>query len=105
MDAKDECQAKLAKLGFRLGVYRHYKGGLYVVYSTSLDEELLHALVHYYSLEKKTRWTRFLDVFTEEVDVPDGKVARFVYERGMTPSELHDAIGVMDFPMVPGVGP
>jgi hypothetical protein len=66
-DEKDEAQAKLAALDFKLGLYRHYKGGEYIVFAVSLNEETLEPLVHYYSLAKETRWTRTLDNFTSEV--------------------------------------
>jgi len=70
-DAKDEAQDKLhaAEQAFRFGVYRHKKGGLYVPYSLTLDEPTLSVLVHYASLEKRTRWTRTLENFTEEDEV------------------------------------
>jgi hypothetical protein len=66
---KDEAQDKLrvAEHAFHFGVYRHKKGGLYVPYSLTLDEPTLGVLVHYASLEKRTRWTRTLENFLEEV--------------------------------------
>jgi hypothetical protein len=56
--ARERCEA------FQLGVYRHYKGGEYVAFVTSLDEASGEPFVHYYSLSFKKRWTRFMSVFS-----------------------------------------
>ena len=65
---KDAEQAALERRSVEArGLYRHYKGGLYIVFSTSLDEATGEGLVHYYSLEKRTRWTRTADNFWSAV--------------------------------------
>lgn len=78
MDDKDDAQELLHNAGFKLGIYRHYKGGEYLAYSTSIHEETLEPLVHYYSLLKKKNWTRTLDNFTGHVE--NLKVKRFVFQ-------------------------
>jgi hypothetical protein len=92
VDPKDDVQTKLSAIAAQcpIGVYVHRKGGEYVVYSHSLDEGTLQPLVHYYSLTKRTRWTRTVADFTEEVD---GK-PRFARVRPPTHLELYDACGV-----------
>ena len=75
----------------RIGLYQHYKGGFYVVYGMSLDEATLEALVHYYSLKKKSRWTRTYANFSEEV----GGIARFTYVGDYVCDEVawHEIVG------------
>jgi hypothetical protein len=67
-----------------IGVYSHRNGGTYAVYAHSVDEETLEPLVHYWSFDKKTSWTRKISVFTEQVD---GK-PRFERERDLTAIEM-----------------
>lgn len=69
-DPKTDAQQLLPTLASHcpIGVYTHRKGGRYVVYGYSIDEESLAPLVHYYSLDKKTRWTRTISAFLEEVE-------------------------------------
>ena len=93
-DTKDEAQERLRKFGPKLGVYRHYKGPLYVLFAVTLSEDELTPMAHYYSLEKCTKWTRTCENFSEDVDVPEGKAQRFSYERPCTPSELALTLGV-----------
>lgn len=78
-DLKDRAQSKLATSLVELGVYRHYKGGLYTVFSTSIDEATLQPLVHYYSQAKHTRWTRTLENFRETVSDGKHQVPRFEF--------------------------
>ncbi len=86
-DPKNDAQDVLKRAVARcpVGVYTHCKGGKYVVYSHSLDEETLTPLVHYYSLGRGTRWTRTIANFIERV----GPEARFTRERDATVTELH----------------
>jgi hypothetical protein len=93
-DEKDEAQAKLAAFDFKLGVWEHYKGGLYVVFAISLDEETLQRLVHYFSIEKKTRWTRSLLNFTQYVGPGEFSPRRFVYDRDATLVEMMEAFDI-----------
>ena len=95
-DEKDAAQMFLrdvdAKTTCPIGVYVHRKGGTYVVYSHSVNEATLASLVHYYSVDKGTRWTRTVDNFVEEVegrprfervsDVTDEMLARARGARG-----------------------
>lgn len=67
-----------------IGVYAHRKGGTYVVFAHSVGEESLQPLVHYYSVDRGTRWTRTITDFTELVD---GK-PRFERVRDASDSEL-----------------
>jgi hypothetical protein len=68
---KNDAQKVLAlEVGDTLrGLWKHYKGGLYIVFSESVDEATGAHLVHYYSIEKRTRWTRTIASFTEPVPV------------------------------------
>ncbi len=92
-DAKDLAQQKLAKRRRVIGVYRHYKGGVYTVYSTSVDEETGEHLVHYYSHKKKTRWTRKMPNFTGYVKHEDGtKEKRFTLIRRADIADLEQII-------------
>lgn len=88
---KNLAQLDLASNGFKLGLYRHYKGGYYVAYSVSLDEECLEPLVHYYSCERKTRWTRTMRRFEASRLVGN---ARFLFVRSCAWQELAKAAGL-----------
>lgn len=72
-EQKDLAQQQWAVGGPRPGdVYRHYKGGLYVIVGRSIKKDTLDPLVTYRSNAKGTYWTRTLANFTEEVEVPIG---------------------------------
>jgi|ERR1700722_4386748 len=79
VDPKQIAQEKLQANPVRLGIYRHYKGGHYLVFACSLDESSLTELVHYFSQERKSCWTRTRTEFFE--DVGDGQLdePRFVF--------------------------
>lgn len=62
-----------------------------VVFAVTLDETILEPLVHYYSLEKKTRWTRTVANFAQAMDNP---LYRFVRVRHATLEEFLEAIDV-----------
>lgn len=49
------------------GLYRHYKGGLYVVLGVGLDSETREACVVYYSLAYRALRLRPLGMFCESV--------------------------------------
>lgn len=92
MEDKSEAQTALKECRQQYGLYRHYKGGYYVMYGKTVDEETLETLVHYYSLEKKTRWTRTLENFTAKVYLEDRKdQQRFEYVREASLNELLEA--------------
>jgi hypothetical protein len=78
---KTEAQQDLARrhnLPVVGGIYRHYKGGLYVVIAVSIQEETGEPLVTYRSNARGTFWTRTLQNFQEHVDFPDAdSVPRF----------------------------
>jgi hypothetical protein len=88
-DPKDEAQRRLNEAAFLCpwGIYTHRKGGLYVVFAHSVDEASLVPLVHYFSLEKETRWTRTVENFLEDVE---GK-RRFQWVRSAWPYEMEQA--------------
>jgi hypothetical protein len=97
MDEKDHVQNRCEGLRktFALGHYFHYKGGEYIVYGTSVKEDTLEVLVHYYSISKKTRWTRTWDDFNSR---PEGiAVQRFQFEREASLPELLMAAGFDQF--------
>lgn len=94
-DTKDDAQESLASCpGVALGIYRHWKGGFYIVYSLSIDEVSMQPLVHYYSCKKKTRWTRTRAVFTSEAEESTVRAARFRYVRPAGWQELAKAAGL-----------
>lgn len=68
----------------KLGRYKHFKGGDYLVLGEATHSETKELLVVYRDLNKDKRmWARPKKQFLEEVefDGPDGKLrrARFVY--------------------------
>jgi len=88
-DAKDEAQKWLASLDIRLGLYRHYKGGEYIVFAVTLTEDTLSPRVHYYSVEKGTRWTRTEADFFGQVA---GDQPRFTYVGPVSDSDMLKAV-------------
>ena len=85
MDSKDTAQKALNANPPKLGIYKHCKGGLYTLYSFSLNESTKEPLVHYYSHEKRTRWTWTVTNFFEILS--DG-VPRFTFMRPASLQEL-----------------
>lgn len=79
-----ERHRELTEAKFKKGMYVHANGGLYVAYSTTCDEVTGQVLVHYYSVERKTRWTRTLEVF----------LGRFAFRYEVTVYQLREAAGV-----------
>jgi hypothetical protein len=79
-DLKSAAQEMLAWMeGPQPGeVYRHYKGGLYVVVCRSVHESGLDLLITYRSNARGTCWTRTFENFTGTVDFNGMSVARFV---------------------------
>ena len=80
---------------FSLGTYQHYKGGYYTVFALTLKEDNLDILVHYYSHEKKTRWSRTFQDFTAHIpEAPYGfEGKRFKFVREAHPIQLLRAAG------------
>lgn len=68
-------------MSLKLGKYRHYKGGEYRVLGVAKHSETHEELVVYVSLKDGGLWVRPLDMFLEEVDVPEYqyKGPRFSY--------------------------
>jgi cyclomaltodextrinase / maltogenic alpha-amylase / neopullulanase len=66
----------------KLGIYKHYKGGLYILIGVAKHSETLEKLVVYEHLGEKTKgqlWVRPLEMFMGKVEI-DGKVIpRFEY--------------------------
>lgn len=96
-EAKTAMQGRLKELDFRVGVYRHYAGGEYVVFAITLMEDTLDALVHYYSVKHGTRWTRTLSNWQERVyeKLVEGQSVlgpRFEYLRPFTYEEFQLAL-------------
>lgn len=60
------------------GMYKHYKGGKYVVLTMATDTETSEPVVVYKSLLFGSIYTRPLSVWNEDVTIEDGKrVPRF----------------------------
>jgi hypothetical protein len=70
-----------------------YKGPEYVLFALTLKEDTLEPMVHYYSLEKKTRWTRTYEDFTHDIE-GNGLSRRFTYARPATTSEIVQALRI-----------
>lgn len=72
---------------FKLGVYKHFKGGMYLALILAKDSETLEDLVVYIPLydnpESDTKaWVRPLDDFMGYKELEDGtKVKRFQFIR------------------------
>lgn len=60
-----------------VGVYRHYKGGLYSVFDTATHSETKETYVVYRSLQDGKTWIRPLAMFTENVVVDGAENPRF----------------------------
>jgi hypothetical protein len=75
---KDKAQEALKHCGIEEDqVYRHYKGGLYVVVAVSLKEDTLEPMITYRSNKKKGCWTRTMENWIELVTVnPDELIPR-----------------------------
>jgi hypothetical protein len=103
MDEKDKAQEGLKRViaEVPLGIYRHCKGGIYTVYSHTIDERSMEPRIHYYSHEKKTRWTRSWENFTSAWDGSvvqswdQSRLLRFTFERPASLHELLEAAGLV----------
>jgi hypothetical protein len=99
-DAKDKSQEHLVYIAkkFPVGVYRHYKGNDYILFAHSINENTLIPLVHYYSIAKKTRWTRdfgnFSQMVKSEAEFGDREGPRFRFVRKADSQELLEACGI-----------
>lgn len=64
-----------------IGLYRHYKGGLYLVTSIARHTEAFESLVIYHSISDHTfkAWARPLDMFTGMVEHNGKSVKRFTF--------------------------
>lgn len=59
-------------------MWRHCKGGLYVVVCVALEERKLNPVVIYQAIEDGVTWTRPLAEWRENVKYKGKTVARFV---------------------------
>lgn len=66
---------------FKIGIYKHFKGGLYEVVSIAKHTETLEDLVVYKKQgdESSALWVRPLSMFLEKVVVDNKEVPRFKY--------------------------
>ncbi len=73
------------------GIYRHFKGNLYLVEDIAYHSETEEKMVIYRALYEDTRlWCRPLEMFLEEVDhqkYPDAK-QRYRFELQQIPSKV-----------------
>jgi len=64
----------------KIGLYKHFKGGLYQVLAIARHEETYKPLVIYQALYGDYRiWARDLDVFIEEIKVDGKRKPRFEF--------------------------
>lgn len=74
------------KENFPIGIYRHYKGGLYRVHALARMESTLEPAVVYESLQDSgefpegTIWVRPLKEFSGQLAAEGEKISRFTYE-------------------------
>jgi len=62
---------------FKIGIYKHYKGGEYRVLGIAKHSETCEELVVYQSLSDKELWARPKNMFLESVNINDKKIPRF----------------------------
>lgn len=61
----------------RIGLYRHYKGGMYDVLGVARHSETLEELVVYRARKDGSLWLRPLGMFLESMEVDGRTVQRF----------------------------
>lgn len=61
------------------GIYRHYKGGIYLLVSVSLMEDTLDPVVTYRSLADERYWCRSLVSWDSHVIIDNKTVPRFEF--------------------------
>jgi hypothetical protein len=61
----------------KLGIYKHYKGGLYEVIGLATESDTEAEVVVYKSVETGRLFTRNKTIFCEVTEVDGGKVSRF----------------------------
>jgi hypothetical protein len=77
----------------QLGVYRHYKGGLYEVQGVVRHSETLQPMVLYRALYgQRGLWVRPFDMFLETVQVADRTVSRFTWIADDTTAQTEVAV-------------
>jgi hypothetical protein len=83
-ELKDRAQVVAQGIEIETGqIFRHYKGGLYVIICISIKEDTLDTLITYRSNKKGTIWTRTASNFLERVchsaecPLPEESVPRF----------------------------
>jgi hypothetical protein len=91
-DAKTKAQLEFAQHRVLRGVYKHWKGGFYIVHGDALLESTLVHMVHYWSIERETPWERTRQEFFESVPEAGGR-CRFVFARKALKHELLVAAG------------
>ena len=63
----------------KLGVYRHFKGGVYEAVAVASHSETLEPMVVYRNVESGQYWVRPASMWNETVDYNGVKVLRFTY--------------------------
>lgn len=64
---------------FKLGTYRHFKGGMYRALYIAHDSETCAEMVVYQGIDSDDVWVRPLAMFLETLDKPEYRGPRFVF--------------------------
>ena len=81
-----EIQLSQEAQSIRPGIYKHFKGGEYLVLGIALHSETLEEMVLYSHLQdgkevQPYRWVRPVKMFLENVDKSDYQGPRFIFLR------------------------
>lgn len=63
----------------KLGVYRHFKGGIYEAVAVASHSETLEEMIVYRNAESGSYWVRPASMWNETVEYMGEKVLRFTY--------------------------
>ncbi|MBQ8474354.1 MAG: DUF1653 domain-containing protein [Clostridia bacterium] len=65
--------------GIKMGIYRHFKGGVYEAVAIALHSETMEEMVVYRNVESGKYWVRPASMWNETVEYNGQTVKRFTY--------------------------